>query len=57
MGDGNRTGRYVDGLKGGSLGRMAHIHDKPDPIHFCNDGPPHAGDAGILGFIATGGQQ
>ena len=36
---------------------MAHINDQPHAIHLGDNSAAHAGDAGILALIASGGQQ
>ena len=57
MGDGNRAFRGLYRFQAGTFGRMAHINDQPDPVHFLDRLPAKAGKAGIFCLITSGGKQ
>ncbi len=57
VGNGNRAGGMFDGLQGGMLGRMAHIHNDAKAVHFRHDSASHAGEPRVFGFITARRQQ
>jgi hypothetical protein len=57
VGDGDGPLRYLDGLDGRAFRRVGHVHDETHPVHLLDDPASHAGDAGVLGFVAAGRQQ
>ena len=57
MGDGNRTAGHLDGFQCRPLRRMAHIDNQTDTVHLGDNGPSHAGQAGVIRLITAGRQQ
>ena len=57
MGNDDRSATDFNRIEGRTFGRVAHVDDEPDAIHFFNHLATHARDAGILRFVAARGQQ
>ena len=57
VGDRDRARRELGRLDRRAIGRVAHVDDEPDTVHLADDLATHAGDAGVLGLVAAGGEQ